>query len=256
MLLILTYFSGGNPEWAVLGDSHGVELYYALAEHLKKSNTSLKQYKHLGCPPALSYERFNCQSDISNSLQAITNDAEIKNVVLAFRHSLHLFGENAHDYPGTPKDINSKFILPDEKATDEQKIEAYVNDMTVIINRLRAKGKHIYMITPIPELPAHVEKALSPVHIFTSQTFMPVDRATSKEYYEKHNAVALGMINELTEQKLIEPINSYEIFCDSTGCPASIKNQLLYIDDDHLGVAGARLYIKRWASQQAELSKQ
>ena len=251
-----TYFGKNNVKWAVLGDSHGVEFSYAFAEHLEQSNTSLKQYTHSGCPPILSYKLRDCQRDILTSLQAIANDVEIESVVLAFRHTLYLFGENTHDYPEIPDVITADFTLDDEFATDQEKIAIYLKDMSTIVKTLSDKGKSVYMITPIPELPAHVEKVFSPLHIFTAETLIPTAQATSKAYYEERNAVALAMIKKLTEQKLITPINSYDILCHDTGCPAAINNKLLYFDDDHLGMTGARFYIDQWLSQQGDVNKQ
>jgi hypothetical protein len=45
------------------------------------------------------------------------------------------------------------------------------------------------------------------------------------------------------------------ILCGSVGYPASIKVQLLYIDDDHIGMQSARLYIEKWFNQKAGHSK-
>jgi peptidoglycan/LPS O-acetylase OafA/YrhL len=251
-----TYFGKNNVEWAVLGDSHGVEFSYAFAEHLKKTKTSLKQYTHSGCPPVLSYTLRNCQRDMLKSLQAIANDAEIKNVVLAFRHTLYLFGENTHDYPEIPDVITADFMLDDEAATDQEKIAVYLKDMTTIVKTLVAKGKRVYMITPIPELQGHVEKVFSPMHIFTAETLIPTALATSKAYYEERNAVALAMIKTLSEQKLVTLIDSYDILCHDTGCPAAINNKLFYFDDDHLGMTGARFFIDKWVNQLAKITKQ
>lgn len=96
-----------NATWATFGDSHTVEVAYALGELLKSHQQGLVQLSFSGCPPALLFESTEpgCSNWIKQALEKIENDSTIKNVIVGFRYSVYLFGNQIHDYPELPTEF-------------------------------------------------------------------------------------------------------------------------------------------------------
>ena len=85
----------------MFGDSHAVEIAFALAEKLKYKNVGLKHFSFSGCPPSFGEnENFHkCSKWYNESANYIANDKKIKNVVLNHRFTWHLFKGDAFNYP-------------------------------------------------------------------------------------------------------------------------------------------------------------
>ncbi|MEM7237485.1 MAG: acyltransferase family protein, partial [Pseudomonadota bacterium] len=98
------YGAAVAPDWAILGDSHGVELAVALGERLAGQGAALVQFTASGCPPALGYATpvRGCADWTEARLAWIEANPQIRHVVLAYRHSAYLFGENGGTYPALP----------------------------------------------------------------------------------------------------------------------------------------------------------
>jgi len=95
------YFDG-PASWAVFGDSHGVEIAYALAERLQRANAgSVLHLTASGCQPALGFESNvpGCSDWTREALSVVERDTDVRNVVLVYRHAFHLFGTQVLRYP-------------------------------------------------------------------------------------------------------------------------------------------------------------
>ncbi|MEM9100641.1 MAG: acyltransferase family protein, partial [Pseudomonadota bacterium] len=86
----------GPPRWAVLGDSHGVELSYVLAEQLERKGEGLVQLTASGCPPALTFRSRSqgCSEWHERSVRWLEDNREIAHIILVYRHGGYLYGKN------------------------------------------------------------------------------------------------------------------------------------------------------------------
>ena len=73
------YFVKGNTTWATIGDSHSVELAYALGQELKATNEGLKHFSFSGCRPSYGKnEDFSkCAKWYNSSLEFIADEPKI-----------------------------------------------------------------------------------------------------------------------------------------------------------------------------------
>lgn len=148
------YF-GKDITWASFGDSHTVEPAYALAKLLEPYGQGLLHLSFSGCPPALLFEvkQPGCSKWINEALTYLENDHSIKNILLGFRYSAFLYGDQLESYPDIPdRDpiVEFKNPQPNEDAREE-----YWKSFREIVHRLLASGKNIYLIYPTPELPVN-----------------------------------------------------------------------------------------------------
>lgn len=234
-------YLGEKVQWAAIGDSHIIEPAYALATLLEPDNIGIKHFSYGGCSPALSYDsnsNESCLKWITSSVDYIIASPKIKNVLINFRYTSYIRGDNIYDYPNvtnkTSKAMQAININNVNKAVDFFWIK-----LEKMIQKLNEANKTIYILTPVPELPTHINKVVSGFHIFSDKTLLNVNLTTSKDYYIKRHSEVLDKFKILDRYHNLHIINSFDYLCNDDGCPAVINNQALYFDDDHLNLVGA-----------------
>lgn len=231
------YFNKDEVHWAVLGDSHGVEIAYALAERLRPVDQGVLHLTFSGCQPALNFESSSpgCTAWMGKALSYVERDREITDVILVFRHSFYLYGDQTKTFPHVP---NAAPIFLTE-LTPEQARARYVANLTEIVNRLTASGKRVHIMAPIPDLPTHVER-----YTFAGD---PNDETrvtgTTVSFYHERNAFILQVLAKLDTLPNVDLIEPARAVCRSEQCASLIDGKSMYFDDNHLSVAGARRLI-------------
>lgn len=225
-------YNDGPATWAVFGDSHGVELAIELAETLKPLGQAVQHLTFSGCPPALQFSIKNpgCEAWVKDALTSLEQQPDLQSVVIVYRHGYYLYGDET--VPGTGvKHLAPTFITD----ADPQAAEAaYWASLHAIVDRLKAAGKTVYLLTPIPELPVHIERLLY-------DTRRPLEaRATSalisRGAYDTRNAEILGHLSAMGATVI--PLQ--EVLCDATACQTTKDGSSYYFDNNHLSLAGAR----------------
>ena len=233
------YFFDDAP-WAVLGDSHGVELAWALAETLKPSGHGVLHLTSSGCPPALDFESKvpGWTRWFNDALATLERDAAVRHVVLVFRHSFHLYGDQVRTYP-LPPDSAPSFLR--NQSADAARL-AYWNSFGQIVQRLKAANKHVYVIDPLPELAASIDHAIFRRDLLgraAVQTSGP-----SVAWYEQRNRSILAKMATPSLADGVARVRSRDAVCDAIHCYAVIGGEAMYFDDNHLSLAGARRLVR------------
>lgn len=248
------YFEG-NATWAIFGDSHSVEPAYALASLLHEKGVAISHHSYSACPPAINYipsQKSLCSKWINDTLRYLENNSKLETVVVVFRYSAALFGDNIASYPSVPSDvvlsIDSETVL-----SDEDKLNLYWQNLELLIRRLLTANKKVILLEPIPELPIHIERGIYPFTMFGGDQLLNIDSATSKEYYHTRHNFILAKLRSLIHLENLHLVNVYDILCGDSGCPAVLGNTALYFDDDHLSVEGSKVLIKKFLPSRNEL---
>lgn len=248
------YF-GSHVNWAVLGDSHAQEPAFAIAERLKTKDEGVLELSFMGCAPMLSYEvkAPGCSDWLKEAVAALEQDAQIENVVLAFRHTLYVHGENAHAYPAVmPQNTLPERLGLDPKTSLAEAEEIYASEFRLLVTRLLRANKRVFLLFPIPELPMDIRKARWPETIFDHEARLDLERATSAAYYLERQRFALNLLESFDFGDDLVAIRTFPKFCPDEFCVAQKQQQLLYRDDDHLSVSGARYLISDLTLEFAE----
>jgi peptidoglycan/LPS O-acetylase OafA/YrhL len=226
-------YLGGPARWAVFSDSHGPEIAYALAEDLKPRGEGVLHLTFSGCQPALQFESNGpgCSAWIQESMAYLERTPEITNVVMVFRYSFHLFGDEAPVYPRLPNE-RPKFLL--DRSSDEAR-RAYVDSFEAMVRQLTAAGKHVYVIKPVPNLPGHVER-----YVFNTHRNEPgFESGVTMDYYHARNAYILPAFDQLAQIPGVTILDPVPALCDAQRCASLIDGKAMYFDANHLSVAGA-----------------
>lgn len=228
--------------WAVLGDSHGVELAYALALELRESGKGgVLQLTSSGCQPALTFESAvpGCSAWLREALDVLAADREITDVAIVWRHSFYLFGEHRPTYPAVPNGPPNFLpgISPDEARA------RYVASLDVVVSRLVAAGKRVLLVDPVPELPKPAEYY---VYAPAVREAAPGNAlAGSTAYYERRNGYILAALGKISAERPVIRVPTSDLYCLDGQCLARQDGATLYFDDNHLSVTGARRLANR-----------
>jgi peptidoglycan/LPS O-acetylase OafA/YrhL len=235
-----------NITWAVFGDSHTVEIAYSLAKVLEKKNQGVKHLSFSGCPPALNFDvkRPGCSRWVRSSLSFLEKDQSIKNVLLGFRYSAFLFGSQTKQYPDLPGEDPRVFYTNPENYTMNSAREVYWESLREIIIKLLNSGKNVYVLYPIPELPTHIEKLITPDSIFNDTPRIDLHNTTTSDFYMNRNKFIIEKLNSLNFGKNLYAIKPFNVLCNNNYCPTIKNGKSLYFDDNHLSISGADELIK------------
>lgn len=214
-------YETGKLSWATFGDSHTVELAYALAQKLKSSDTKLKHFSFSGCPP--SYGRTivglnDCSNWTNASVKFIAENEDIKNVVISYRIHSALFGPHINTYPALPNDLNE---------TEKLQIwGSYVEVLRYFVNH----GKHVILVLQAPELPKPIVRLLlSEPNPLTQIT------GVNRSWWDERTKYVTERLNQIPQEVTV--IDSTKLFCDDFNCFIARGGVAYYFDDNHISVA-------------------
>ena len=167
--------------------------------------------------------------------------------MVGFRYSSFLFGGQTNDYPNLPNKIPSieytALSRKEGQISDPRKV--YWDSLYAIIEQLLNADKHVYLLYPIPELPANIIKLATPLSIFNKEPLANLQETTSRTYYLERNAYILEKFDSLPQHGNLIAIKPFDALCSSKHCPAAINGQALYFDDNHLSRIGAKRLIEK-----------
>jgi len=247
-------YHGNQITWAVLGDSHVVEPAYALAQKLAPHGLGLLHLSFSSCPPARLFEASTpgCSKWLDESLQYLRTHSEIQNILLGFRYSAFLYGDQLKTYPHLPDENPANHFADAHQqlsATDAR--EWYWKSFVQVVTDLLEANKTVYILYPIPELPLHINQAIKPFSVSGSTPRLNLDKVSPFTYYAERNAFILKKLDTLPYAHRLHAIKPSEQICDQHFCAAVRDGKALYFDDDHLSLAGAE-----WVLQNLRLDSE
>lgn len=127
--------------WAMLSDSHGVELAFELGKLLDVNQIGLVQYSGSFCPPALLHKLVaaGCSQWQQDAVDRILSDNSLSTVVLAFRSSAFIAGRHIKHYPTVPdEDRSVEFEIAALDVTKEQSYQLFWENYQHLITTLRS----------------------------------------------------------------------------------------------------------------------
>lgn len=215
------YF-GQNTDWAVLGDSHAVELAYALAELKKANATGIKHFSSSSCSPSLDDSSSDavCAAWTRSAIDELERRPEIKVVVLSYRINKYLWGEHEKTYP----------VLP--RQGSEASRAALWNAYVGLIDRLQAGGKRVVVVLQAPELGRRITDLIFQAGRVDGEVI-----GVAAKWWQLRNSYVYERLNTFpVDVTVVDPA---QLFCDKINCYVTQGGKSLYFDDDHMSAAGA-----------------
>lgn len=227
------YGADTPPSWAVLGDSHGVEIASALADRLAMQGDSLVHFTASACPPAYGFdsERPGCSDWTRRTVDWLVDQPDIDTVVLTYRHVVHVFPDAADlvqpSLTGRPKIAN--------EGTSEDLRALYWASFSGMVARLAAAGKRVIILEPVPEIRRHINKYINFGSIRDGR-LITLERL-------RHDELMSGVMSRLDEIEA-DRLSPEAVFCDATFCYGAGPEGAYYFDNNHLSLGGARKLVE------------
>jgi hypothetical protein len=196
-------FFAPHASWAVLGDSHGVELSYALARALQPRGIGVRQLTFSGCAP--SYQTGGatpCARWTDQAVRMLIADPGITTVAISYRLDMHLAEGPAPVW------------------------QAY----RTMAAALAAAGKQVQIIRQALDLPA-------PMRDMAMAGGGAAIPARTLAEWEARRAYVTARLSDLPPGALI--IDPATAFCAGARCLAGQGGVSYYFDANHMSVAGA-----------------
>ena len=200
------------PDAVVWGDSHGVEFAWVLGERAERKGHAIEQRTLGNYPPIPGFV------DGRNRDCGTFNDVVLAEIL-------------------TRPEITTVYFAAFWTGIESGRTEA-VDLLDTTISRLRAAGKQVVLVGPVPTQPYDVPRALARSAAYG--TTMPAPR--TREDYLRQTAWITHRYDEWGAQGVAIVDPAIALFDDETGRIA-IADRPLYFDSHHLTLAGARLVL-------------
>jgi hypothetical protein len=228
-------FNVPDGEWAVFGDSHAIELAYALANELEERAQGVRQFSFSGCAPSYLRPDSNpgCSEWTRETVDFIAGTPRIKQVVVSYRIHSALFGDHEGVYPRLPHEF-----------TDAQR-DAIWASYKALLQRFVDAGKQVTVVMQAPELPRQVDKLIRQAD--NPRTVAGV----TADWWQRRSAFVQRRLGELPPA--VRVLRPEPLFCDAQRCYAVKDAKALYFDDDHMSSYGAGIVSRRILQGQDKL---
>ena len=237
-----------TPEILLLGDSHASAFFRAA--WTGQTSFSAMLYREAGClplsnttsaPEGSGKNRKECGQLGNNAIQIARKLPSLRTVILVSRGTFYVEGTDfsaAGRLPGIPlhDPMDGRRLLDDEAD------RAYVEGYHQLIQSFMDLGKRVILVSEWPELnfdPAScLQRQLWLTHMAHSCT-LPRDVVDQRQ---AHYWTLLESIRRANPG--LEIFDSRPTFCDRHTCSARAGERILYVDDDHINIAGSDLLLR------------
>lgn len=245
--------SGKKPDILLMGDSHAAVLYDGLAPFYQQRSLSLMNLGEAGCAPFYDTKTFSpgsrnkdCAGPVDAMIDFAVHEPAIRTIIFSARGPRYMSGEGfgAVDSGSVPKRIWWARLPP----TTPQP-EMYAETLHNTLSLLNASGKKVVLLVDWPELGFDPRSCLTrPLDFLRSASSTC---SVSKPLVEKRNRSYREQIVKLERAfPKMEVFDPLPYLCDSASCYGMREGHLLYSDDNHISVAGARYLASAYFNQQ------
>ncbi|MCH4810779.1 acyltransferase family protein [Vreelandella neptunia] len=214
-------YNNDNATIAVFGDSHVVELAYALGEQVKGTDIGVAHFSFSGC--AASYgnrDSSACSEWANNTVSYLIDSDEFTHIIVSYRMAAQIWGTPLGAYPNLPT-IRS-----------EDKANPVIESLRNTLEDIAASGKQVIYVDQSPELPRSIQELVYADRIINGDV-----QGLSRDWWDAFNTF---FNNKDIVPKFVERINVDKILCDDEVCYAGKEGVSFYFDEDHLSVEGAK----------------
>jgi peptidoglycan/LPS O-acetylase OafA/YrhL len=227
------------PSFALVGDSHAQALIPAVEKQAVTRGLSgyvitkggvvcLQGVQRVGKP-------FDSAAYNKHVLEFIARHREVKTIMLVGRWSYNLFGTYRQEDPELPVLRDTSRQLPDNSRNSV----VFKAGLSRTVDALLGMGKTVVLVSDVPEIGYDVPLAYFKHVRWPGISGIDEIRPTIAEYHERQSE-ADGILEQLSERRGVMLIRPEKQMFDEKGRVRVVENgKLLYLDDDHLSVAGA-----------------
>jgi len=208
--------NASDPAIIVYGDSHGIELSFALAKFSAEHHQSVREFTTSGCPAVLHFEARKtpkCQE----------RNAAVTRLLASLAPTSMLLA------------VGWDYGMPYAR-------EKYLQGLAEVLDRLHEAGHRLFLIgtTPMHQEAGSIPDVLARLNLFginpASYHFsgdlqeLKAEDSELIQFASAHHATYLPF---------------YPLICGSSDCRAELEDKPVYFDSSHLSVAAAESYVRK-----------
>lgn len=238
--------SSHQPEFAIMGDSHGMAFNQAAILNHVPFNV-LFMGRH-GCLPFTEYtfrapeeiaDARGCREGAHVALEYIKQSPGIHTVLLATRGPIYFSGT------GFGKEGKHELAFYDKEDKPIDAKEAFMNGYSRLVQQLLKSGKKVIFMVDWPELGASPKACIGSRLVSAGRSEGKSDCMNPRSIVDERQAEYRQLIGALQaknpEMKVYDPL---DIFCDENTCYGIKGTHVYYFDDDHISLRGSTLVIR------------
>lgn len=218
-----------SPAWLLWGDSHAAALL-PLMDHLaSRADISIWHGEHAACPPLLDVDWPyvpGCRAFNDAMLEAVRRH-RIAHVVLASRWSVYLLGKEN----GSMKDV-----LP--AASAEHRQQLFSRHLARTVDKLNEAGATVWLLEQAPAQAVNVPRQLTLLRMLDRD----LDAGRDYASHQARQAPLSAIFAAVAQQGRLQRIDPAQRLCETGRRCRIVQDEApLYVDDNHLSIAGVML---------------
>jgi peptidoglycan/LPS O-acetylase OafA/YrhL len=237
------------PSFAVVGDSHAEALLPGIDQVLKEQKKAGIAYIQRATLPFVGVRSVDGSTTRPNNFDSVYQrlaKSKVSDVIIHARFSLHWL-----TWRPPNEEMERKFVVRNEgdPLTVEKSQRNFVDGLIKTIRLLRDAGKNVYIIGAIPHQGVDLTKCLArPTYLFSAGFIVRTCGGLTREESLNRAAAVNAVLAETTKDLQASFFDPAAFLCaaQSNVCRRTMDGKLLYRDDDHLSIFGARYVASQW----------
>jgi peptidoglycan/LPS O-acetylase OafA/YrhL len=228
--------AAATPTFVLWGDSHAEAMRGALDAAAAARGRAGLFAGESACPPLIGATRPQkpaCTPINEGFLRALTDSRSIETVILSARWGWWAESVPYKSEGGTPVTL----AFDAQPAGGAGNHAALAAGLEATVSALLDAGKRVWLVGPVPEVGYNVPRYF---YLRSLGFAEGLDIAPTLAEFDRRQAFVLATLNDLARRYPVGTIWPHELLCNDTGCAIARDGKLLYSDDDHLSVFGAR----------------
>lgn len=221
-----------DVRFVLWGDSHAGAISVDIAKGAGAQGIKGFNYGRGGCMPLFGLENhgraFRRCLALPRRMDQLLKEPEIREIIIHARWGLYAEGERSAG------EANTQPRIFDASSKDANRT-AFAKLLKGTVERIRAAGKTVTVIGPVPELEVNLPAAM----IKAKMRGRDADFSLSRAKFDERQIAVLPVLAELAKMDGVRVVYPHAILCDASKCRAEAGGRALYFDDDHLSPAGS-----------------
>ena len=240
-------FGGDQIAALVIGDSHADSIVTAVTDALPDPQQGVYFKAESGCLLVQGAHaiRPGKQKDCEALKQELFDGLDTLHpgvpVILINRVTAYAMGDGFDD-PALAPQAPTVYFSRKAREPDAEFLAEFRQHYLDSTCRL-AQGRDLYVLMPVPEMPAEVPKAMGRAML----RGLSADVFSTRAQYQARHTFVRGLMQEAAERCNVKLLDPVPYFCNEEICRGQREGVPLYVDDDHLSEHGNRLLVPLFA---------
>jgi peptidoglycan/LPS O-acetylase OafA/YrhL len=244
------YGAAVAPSVVLWSDSHGAPVVPVLGEALAHEGAAVRFLGKAGCPPIVGLDisnpnRADCRLYTTAVRRYLDAHPELHTVVLMARFPNYVDGRDAESGPAEAGEPEMLVTDAGRAITDPlDRRTRYVRALDETVRMLRAQGRRVFIVYPVPEVGYDVPSTLARKVRLGGD---PAQVRSPRARYEARQRWMAPALDSIVRATGADAVHPERWLCDASTCRLFADGAPLYTDAHHLSRPGALFILPAFA---------